>query len=49
MTRVEKTKKKLKAITSRKYYTCERCGYVTIVKGSVCPICIKEGLNIKLN
>ncbi len=48
MTRVEKTKKELKTIITRKYYTCERCGYVTIVKGSVCPICAKEGLKIKL-
>jgi rubrerythrin len=32
----------------KKYFECERCGYVTIVKDSECPICAKEGIKVKL-
>ncbi len=31
-----------------KYIKCNRCGYVTIVNDSSCPICIKDGLSIKM-
>ena len=31
-----------------KYYKCERCGYISIVKDSTCPICAKDGLSIKM-
>ncbi len=47
MPAIKKSDKKVK-IKVHKYYTCERCGYVTIVKDSFCPICAKEGVKIKL-
>ena len=31
-----------------KYYKCERCGYISIVKDSYCPICSKDGYKIKM-
>ncbi len=31
-----------------KYYKCDRCGYVSIIKDSNCPICEKDGYKIKL-
>ncbi len=37
-----------KKIKTHKYYKCERCGYVTIVKDFYCPICAKDGYKIKL-
>ncbi len=39
------TKRKFKV---NKYYKCNRCGYVTTVKDSYCPICAKDGYKIKL-
>ncbi len=30
------------------YYKCPRCGYVTIIKESCCPVCAKEGVKIKV-
>jgi len=32
----------------KKYYVCEKCGYVTIIRDSNCPICAKEGKEIKM-
>ncbi len=32
-----------------KYYKCDRCGYISIIKNSDCPICEKDGFKIKLN
>ena len=32
----------------KKYYACERCGYVTIIRDSYCPICAKEGIKVKM-
>ncbi len=34
--------------THQKYYKCDRCGYITIVKNSICPICAKDGYEIKM-
>jgi rubrerythrin len=31
-----------------KYFKCDRCGYISIVKNSFCPICTKDGLIIKM-
>jgi len=31
-----------------KYYKCDRCGYISIVKNSNCPICTKDGKVIKM-
>ena len=31
-----------------KYYKCDRCGYITIVINTFCPICEKDGLKLKL-
>lgn len=33
---------------SQKYFKCERCGYITIVRDSNCPICSKDGFKIKM-
>ena len=41
-------KQKEKKTTQQMYYKCERCGYITIVKDSTCPICAKDGFNIKM-
>ncbi len=41
------SKKEQKART-HKYYKCTRCGYVSIIKDSICPICIKDGYTLKL-
>ncbi len=38
-------KKKLKL---QKYYKCDRCGYVSIVRDSYCPICAKKGFKNKM-
>jgi len=32
----------------KKYFRCKRCGYVTIIKNTYCPICAKEGVRIKI-
>lgn len=32
----------------QKYYRCERCGYITIISNSFCPICAKDGTKIEL-
>jgi len=32
----------------QKYFKCERCGYITIVRDSSCPICAKDGFKIKM-
>lgn len=45
---VEQEKEKLKKSKQRKYYNCERCGYLTIISNSYCPICAKDGKNIKM-
>ena len=44
MTKGTSTKKKKKI----KYYKCERCGYISIVKDSYCPICAKDGIKIRM-
>jgi rubrerythrin len=44
---VKKTEKK-SPVKVKKYFRCEHCGYVTIVKDSFCPICAKEGVKIKV-
>ncbi|MCK4797208.1 MAG: hypothetical protein KAT05_07485, partial [Spirochaetes bacterium] len=31
-----------------KYYKCDRCGYISMVKNSYCPICEKDGYKLKL-
>jgi rubrerythrin len=31
-----------------KYFICERCGYISIVRNSSCPICAKDNIEIKL-
>jgi len=31
-----------------KYYICERCGYISIVRNSSCPICAKDDIQINL-
>jgi len=31
-----------------KYFKCDRCGYITIVRNSYCPICTKDGHLIKM-
>jgi rubrerythrin len=30
------------------YYKCPRCGYVSIIKESFCPVCAKDGVKIKV-
>jgi rubrerythrin len=43
------SKKNEKKLTEhKKYYACERCGYVTIIRDSFCPICAKEGIKVKM-
>ena len=37
-----------KHILKKKYYACERCGYVTIIRDSYCPICAKDGAKVKM-
>ena len=37
-----------KKTPQQKYYKCERCGYITIVMDSTCPICAKDGFIIKM-
>lgn len=32
----------------QKYYVCDNCGYVTIIRDSYCPICAKDGVKIKM-
>ncbi len=45
---MEKTKpaKKNPEIRVHHYYKCPRCGYVTIIKDSFCPVCAKDGVKI---
>lgn len=31
-----------------KYFKCDRCGYISMVKNSFCPICEKDGYKLKL-
>ncbi len=31
-----------------RYFTCPHCGYNSIVKDTDCPICLKDGLKIKM-
>lgn len=40
--------KKNKQLRSHKYFKCSRCGYISIVRSSNCPICTKDGHKIKL-
>ena len=31
-----------------KYYKCNRCGYISVLKNAPCPICTKDGFTIKM-
>jgi len=31
-----------------KYYKCDRCGYISTVRNTSCPICVKDGHEIRL-
>ncbi len=42
------SKKERKNHRRVRYYKCERCGYISIVKDSFCPICAKDGKVIKM-
>lgn len=42
------SKKTTKKVRRTKYYKCERCGYISIIKDSYCPICAKDGYKIKM-
>ncbi len=44
-TRLEKKRSKIKV---HSYYKCPRCGYVSIIKDSYCPVCAKDGVKIKV-
>lgn len=33
---------------TKKYFKCNRCGYITIIRDSYCPICAKDGKKIKI-
>ncbi len=37
-----------KKVAPRKYFKCDKCGYITFVKDSMCPICAKNGFKIKM-
>ncbi len=37
-----------KKVVRQKYFKCDRCGYITIVRDSTCPICAKDGLKLKM-
>jgi rubrerythrin len=42
------SKQEKKKVRRTKYYKCERCGYISIIKDSYCPICAKDGFKIKM-
>jgi len=48
MTSLSLRKNTDKKVRHQKYYKCERCGYISIVKDSTCPICVKDGYTIKM-
>ncbi len=37
-----------KQTRNHKYYKCTRCGYISIVRNTECPICVKDGFNLKM-
>ena len=37
-----------KKAVHQKYFKCDRCGYITIVRNSFCPICAKDGFKLKM-
>ncbi len=39
---------KIKKVVQQKYFKCNRCGYITIVRDSICPICAKDGFKLKM-
>ncbi len=39
---------KRKVQNYHKYFKCNRCGYISVVKDAVCPICTKDGFIIKM-
>ncbi len=41
-------KKTEKKVIEQKYFKCTRCGYITIVRNSYCPICAKDGFKLKM-
>ncbi len=43
-----KNNKQKELLKQKKYFSCKRCGYVTIIRDSYCPICAKEGIKIKM-
>ncbi len=38
----------IKNLKYHKYFKCDRCGYISMVKNSICPICEKDGYKLKL-
>lgn len=32
----------------KKYYKCSRCGYISIIQSNECPVCLKDGVKIKM-
>jgi len=44
---IKKSQEKSK-VQYQKYYKCDRCGYISIVKNSNCPVCKKDGFTIKM-
>ena len=43
-----KKKESVKTESHNRYYRCSRCGYITIVRDTECPVCIKDGLKIRM-
>ncbi len=35
-------------LKSHKYYKCNRCGYISIIRNTNCPICAKDGHRLKM-
>jgi rubrerythrin len=45
---LKSSKLQRKSSKRTKYYKCDRCGYISIIKDSYCPICAKDGHKIKM-
>ena len=37
-----------KNLKYHKYFKCDRCGYISIIKNTYCPICEKDGYRLRL-
>ncbi|NOY51145.1 MAG: hypothetical protein GXO88_11370 [Chlorobi bacterium] len=35
-------------VSKKRYFKCDRCGYITIIRDSYCPICAKDGKKIQM-